>query len=94
MGSFGLAQLGCQAALEAKCGKLRRKFHDQYRIGKAPQRIGAVNAAGDEQKRQPRSQPQQEAENIGAPAFGQCCNIFLALVCGRIGIQGCCTSRT
>ena len=46
MGSLGLAQLGCQPAFEAKGGELCRKFDHQYRIGKASQRIGAIDTTG------------------------------------------------
>ena len=87
MGSLGLAQLGCQPAFEAKGGELCRKFDHQYRIGKAPERIGAIDTTGDEQKRQTRGEAQQKTEYIGPSAFRQRSNIVLALVSGRFAID-------
>ena len=93
MRSFGLAQLCCQPALQAEGGQLGGKLDHQYRIGKASQRIGAIDAPGDEQKWQARSQPQQKAEDIGPPALGQRGDIFLAFVSGWRAVQCGCTSR-
>ena len=93
MRPFGFAELRRQSAFEPERGKLRSKFDNQYRIGKPAQRIRAIDTSGDEQKRQTRSQPQQEPEDIGPPALGQRCNIFLVLVLVRPRIRGCSTSR-
>ena len=53
----GMRQLLRQAALQARGRQLRGEFDDQHRIGEAAERLRAVDPAGDEQERQPRSQP-------------------------------------
>jgi hypothetical protein len=56
---------------------LRGKFHHQHGIGKAAQDIRTINAPRNKQERQARSQPQQKAEDIGAPALGQRSDVAL-----------------
>ena len=67
----GVRQLLGEPALQAERRQLRRELDDQHRIGEAAERFGAVHPAGDEQERQPRREPQHEAEEIDPPAARQ-----------------------
>jgi len=50
-----------KAALQSERGKLGRELDDQYRISETAECLCAVDSAGDEQKRQARSQPDAES---------------------------------
>ena len=67
----GMRELLRETALQPKGRKLRGELDDQHRISKAAERLGAVDAAGDEQERQARGQPDAEAEEVDPSAAGQ-----------------------
>ena len=60
-----------KAALEAERGQHRHQFHHHGGIGKAAERFGAIEPAGNEQERKARRQPQHITEEAGATALGQ-----------------------
>ena len=67
-----------EPALKAERRELSRKFDNEDRIGKPPERLRALDAPGDEQKWQSRREPQQKAEEIGPPALGERSDVLTA----------------
>jgi len=67
--TIALAEFLGEAALEADGGKRRHQLHDHRGIGEAPERLRAVELAGDEQERQARQQPEHEPEEVRASAL-------------------------
>ena len=79
MGPIGRGKCLRQPPLETKRGKQRRQFDHHDRKREPADRIGAIEAPGDEQEGQPRSQPQRKAEDIGPPALGERVQIVILL---------------
>ena len=67
----GVRELLRQPALQPERRKLRGELDDQDRISEAAERRGSVHSPGDEQERQPRRQPKNEAEEVDPPAAGE-----------------------
>src|SRR5690606_24678910 len=55
--------------------------------GEAAERIGAVEAAGDEQERQASREPKQEADEVGAPSASESREVASRPLAGRRGVQ-------
>jgi hypothetical protein len=66
-----------QSALFAHRAQQRDQFDHHQRRSKAAQRVGAVQAPGDKQERQPRDQPQDEANEVLPSALGQRGKVFI-----------------
>ena len=64
-----------QPAFQPQCRQHRHQFDDHRRIGKAAECFGAVHPPGDEQEREARRQPQDVADETGAPPPRQCCRL-------------------
>ena len=74
---LAIGQSLCEPALFAHRTHQCDEFdHDESRC-KAAQRLGAVEAAGDEQERQARQQAQQEADEILPSALGDGGQVFV-----------------
>ncbi len=83
------AQLLGEAALEPQSRELRDEFDDEHGKGEAPDRLGPVPAARHIEKGQARDEAEDEAEEIGAPALGECRRVRVARRdVGRLG-RGC-----
>ena len=74
---IGRRQLLREAALQSYRRQLRGELDDDDRISEATEQVRAVIAASDEQEGQPRREPQDETEEVGAAAFGQSGNVVL-----------------
>ena len=66
-----------EPAFLPQCAKLPGQLDNHQRIGKAAERVGAIEPPGDQQKRQSRGKAQQEADEIGPPALGQRSDILM-----------------
>ena len=66
-----------EPALLPQRAELPGQLDNHQRIGKAAERIGAIEPPGDQQKRQSRGQPKQEADEVGPPALGQRSDILM-----------------
>ena len=53
---LGMSELLGEPALQPQRRQLGGKLDDQYRIGEAPKRLGAIDAAGNEEEGQARQQ--------------------------------------
>ena len=67
---LGSQPLG-EPALEPERRQQREQLDRHQRRGEPPERLGAIEPAGDEQKRDARGEPQEEAEEVGASALGE-----------------------
>ena len=86
----GVRKLLGQPALQPQRRQLRRELDDQDRISEAAERLGAVHAPGDEQERQARDQPEDEAEEVDPPAARQRRQVGGRPRCGgRVSVAQC-----